>query len=260
MSEKTNISCVDHTFNIAWGCAKVSPACMNCYAERLSKRYGFQVWGSNADRRTFGENHWREPLKWNAKAEKDGVRRRVLCSSMCDVFEDHPTIDQEREKLWQLIRRTPQLDWQLLTKCAERIRGCLPDDWGEGYPNVWLGITTEDQGWANQRIPYLMQCPAAVRFIVAEPLLGVINLETPLVGTSDHSPWIEGIDWVVVGGESGSGFRPLNLEAVRTLQQQCERWGTAFFFKQVGGLRPGSNGDQLDGVQYHQMPKTRELV
>lgn len=255
MSEKTNISCVDCTFNIAWGCTKVSPACTNCYAEKLSHRYGFRVWGANVERRTFGEKHWQEPLKWNKKAQKEGIRLRVLCSSMCDVFEQHPTIDRERAKHWSLIKATPLLDWQLLTKRAECIESCLPDDWADGYPNVWLGITTENQEWANRRIPYLIQCPAAVKFIVAEPLLGEIDLEIPIDEQNPRSLWIESIDWVVVGGESGSHFRPLDLEAVRKLQQQCERWNTAFFFKQIGGLRPNSNGDLLDGVRYHQMPK-----
>jgi protein gp37 len=111
-----------------------------------------------------------------------------------------------------------------------------------------------------QQIP-LFSGPALFgNSIVAEPLLGSINLEISLVESDVSSLWIELIDWVVVGGESGSHFRPLDLEAVRALQRQCERWDTAFFFKQIGGLRPSSNGDLLDGVQYHQMPKIKGSV
>ena len=95
MSEKTSIAWTDHTFNIAWGCVKISPGCKNCYADTLSKRYNFPVWGPEADRRVFGESYWRQPLKWNKQAERIGRRARVFCSSMCDNFEDHATINAE---------------------------------------------------------------------------------------------------------------------------------------------------------------------
>lgn len=98
-----------------------------------------------------------------------------------------------------------------------------------------------------------------MKFIVAEPLLGAIDLEIPLNELDDRPLWIEFIDWIVVGGESGPRFRPLDMGAVQKLQQQCERWDKAFFFKQVGGLRPSSNGDQLDGVHYHQIPRTNGI-
>src|SRR6185436_18027435 len=121
------------------------PACAHCYAKTLSERWGFDVWGEENSRRIFGDKHWAEPLKWNAKAQAAGERRRVFCSSMADVFEDHPTIDQERAKLWPLIRATPWLDWQLLTKRADRILSCLPADFSRAtYPNVWLGFTAEN--------------------------------------------------------------------------------------------------------------------
>ncbi len=115
MSQLTAIEWTDHTFNVAWGCMKVSPGCQHCYADTLSSRYGFDVWGPAAttERRTFGDKHWAEPYRWNKAAGNAGVRRRVFCCSMCDLFEDHPTIDAEREKLWPLIRATPHLDWRL---------------------------------------------------------------------------------------------------------------------------------------------------
>lgn len=130
MADKTIIAWTHRTFNLAWGCTKVSPGCKNCYADTLSGRYGHSVWGPKNPRRTFGPKHWAEPLKWNAEAQAAGTRLRVFSSSMCDYMEDHPTITQERAKLWPLIRATPHLDWQLLTKRSDRIAANLPADWG----------------------------------------------------------------------------------------------------------------------------------
>ena len=135
MAEKTGISWTHHTFNPWWGCTKVSPGCKNCYAETFASRYGFDVWGPGKARRTFSLAHWEEPLKWNRDAELAGERRRVFCASMADVFEAEAPAG-ELARLWALIRLTPWLDWLLLTKRAERIAESLPDDWGEGYPNV----------------------------------------------------------------------------------------------------------------------------
>lgn len=187
----TKIEWTDATFNIAWGCAKISAGCKNCYADSLSHRYGINVWGLGAPRRTFGAKHWNEPRRWNARAEKEGRRKRVFCSSMCDVFEDHPTIDAERDKLWSLIRETPCLDWQILTKRPDRFAVGLPLDWGDGYPNVWLGISAEDQETVDERIPLLLQTPAAIRFVSYEPALAAVDFGLPIAIGKDHgSRWI----------------------------------------------------------------------
>ena len=114
MGTETAISWCDHTFNPWWGCVRVSPACQHCYAETFSKRVGLKVWGPESDRRFFGPKHWAEPLKWNTAAVKAGVRRRVFCASMADVFEDRADLLNERLRLFQLIEDTPQLDWLLL--------------------------------------------------------------------------------------------------------------------------------------------------
>src|SRR5687767_6851032 len=115
MGRNSTIEWTTHTFNPWWGCTKVSPGCQNCYAERLSTRYGHDVWGPGAKRRTFGEDHWKEPLRWEAEAARTGVRARVFCASMADVFDkDAPA--KERKRLWKLIAKTPHLDWLLLTK------------------------------------------------------------------------------------------------------------------------------------------------
>lgn len=241
MSEKTGIEWTDHTFNIAWGCMKVSPGCQHCYADTLSKRYGHNVWGpaKTTGRRTFGAKHWADPLKWDAAAKRDGVRRRVFCCSMCDVFEEHPTIDAERERMWPLIRATPNLDWQILTKRPERIAANLPADWGEGYANVWLGTSVESQEYADERIPQLLAVPAAVRFLSCEPLLGPVTFRWakwhPVRG-SWHLDGIRGLHWIIVGGESGGGARPFDVEWAREIVKQCGEAGVACFVKQLGAF------------------------
>lgn len=254
MSANSPIEWTDHTFNIAWGCEKVSPGCAHCYADTVSKRYGHGgVWGKDAPRRTFGERHWAEPLAWDRKAEKEGIVRRVFCSSMCDVFEDHPTIDAEREKLWPLIRETPWLDWQLLTKRPERVLEHLPKDWGSGYANVWLGTSVESQRFIL-RAEMLAFIPARTRFISAEPLLRPLDLSVLFTHNRIH--------WVVAGGESGPKCRPMHPTWARNLRDQCETAGVAFFLKQLGG-HPNKRGHDdalLDGVRHVAMPTTREAA
>jgi protein gp37 len=164
--EKTVIAWTDATFNISWGCTKVSPGCQRCYADPLSQRYQQKVkyWGPHSERRILSDAYWQEPVRWHAKAAKAKTRMRVFSSSMCDVFENHPTITHERHRLWALIRRTPWLDWQLLTKRAERIEENLPPDWGTGYQNVWLGVSIENADYL-WRMDTLKQIPAVIHFI-----------------------------------------------------------------------------------------------
>ncbi len=266
MAEKTGIEWTDHTFNGWWGCTKVSPGCDECYADTLASRYGFDVWGHGKPRRLLSDKNWNEPIKWNGEAEKSGVRRRVFCSSMADVFDTEvPT--EWRVRLFDLIRRTPSLDWLLLTKrpaavmrllndAADQIRAkqfenCrqqrdmldLEDwirDWIMSDPpeNVWVGASCEDQKTADVRIPALLKVPAVLRFLSCEPLLGPIEL-------FDSSGWSTrdalqqlgkplGIDWVIVGGESGHGARPMHPDWARSLRHQCQAAGIPFFFKQQG--------------------------
>lgn len=242
MGAKTLISWTDHTFNIAWGCQEVSPGCAHCYARSLSERYGHHVWGppNTTGRRTFGEKHWREPLAWNAAAEAKGVPARVFCSSMCDVFESHPIIAQERAKLWPLIRATPWLDWQLVTKRPENIAAALPQDWATGYLNVWLGASVEDQERAG-RVDVLRRIPARVHFLSVEPLLGALTLD------------LRGIEWVIVGGESGGKWRKMDPSWAESIRDQCQASGSVFYFKQDSDFHPGRRADLL-GPLYHDFP------
>jgi protein gp37 len=132
VGEITTIGWTDHTFNIVEGCAKVSEGCLNCYAWGRDKRfYHGEHWGHDAPHKKMSPDYWKQPLKWNLVAELNGVRHRVFCSSLADVFEDHPTNDEERPKLWELIRKTPNLDWQILSKRPENFKKFFPPDWSE---------------------------------------------------------------------------------------------------------------------------------
>ena len=253
MSKHTGIEWCDHTFNIAWGCMKVSPGCAHCYAETFAdQRLGLGVFGPAATttRRTFGVKHWNDPLRWDRAAAKAGVRRRVFCSSMCDVFEDNPAIDLERAKLWPLIRATPHLDWLLLTKRPERLVTELPKGWGNGYRNVWLGTSIESQEYVD-RAQHLRAVPATVRFLSCEPLLGAVDL-FPVLDTPDTE-----IDWVIVGGESGPGARPMDLEHARDIRDACSAFKVPFFLKQLGGVhdKRGHDAAVLDGARHVAWPR-----
>jgi protein gp37 len=152
-----------------------------------------------------------------------------------------------REDLWRLIGETPNLDWLLLTKRPGNVMRMVP--WGARWPhNVWLGVSAENEEWARRRLPILSKIPAAVRFVSAEPLLGVLSLEG------------YDIDWVIAGGESGHNARPLVPAHVQVLRDQCMARGISFFFKQWGGRTPKANGRELDGRTWSEIPTPREAA
>lgn len=224
MSTKTAIQWTDHTFNVAWGCEKISPGCAGCYALKLATRYGFDVWGKDKPRRLFGAKHWNEPLAWNRAAQKAGVPSLVFTSSMADAYEAHPQIDEEREtKLWPLIRATPWLEWQILTKRAERMSRLWPKD---PPPNAWAGVSVESDKYLG-RLDWLRNVNARIRFVSFEPLLG------PLGAVN-----LDGISWAIVGGESGPEARPMHPAWARSLIAACKAAGVACFMKQEGAWTP----------------------
>jgi len=231
VSNNSKITWCDATYNPVWGCAKKSPGCAHCYAENLSNRYGHPVFGfdehGRVPLRTFGPAHEEAPRQWARQARKTGTRPRVFCGSMCDVFDDH-WAPETRANLWQTIRDTPELDWLLLTKRPEFMARFLPDDWQGGYRHVMLGVSAENQKYADERLPLLLATPAAGRFVSAEPLLGPVDL----------TPWLSSgqLDWVIVGGESGPGARPMQQDWADALLEQTERAGAAAFFKQTGAV------------------------
>ena len=232
MAKDSKIEWTHHTFNPWWGCAKVSPACTHCYAEAWAKRVGSTVWGKDAPRRFFGDAHWNDPVRWHREALLQGVRRRVFCASMADVFERRAELHPWRDRLWRLIEATPSLDWLLLTKRPHNVHSMVP--WGASWPeNVWLGCTAENQLWADKRVPALLEAPAHVRFLSCEPLLGPLNLSRYLSADPAQS-----IHWVIAGGESGAHSRPMNPEWVRGLRNDCQSAKAAFHFKQWGHWVP----------------------
>lgn len=282
MGERTEIGWTDHTFNPWWGCARVSPACEHCYAEAFAKRTGHDVWGKHAPRRTLSDHQWREPLRWNDKAAVAGRPALVFCASMADVFEDRQDLDALRFRLFELIGATPWLRWQLLTKRIDRVAALVPAGWlSGGWPsNVWIGTTVEDQRRADERVPELLKLPAPIRFLSAEPLLEAVTLRPewlvpPAIVCGRPSPSSAAssvaiaaviraagarlgarlVDWVIVGGESGPRFRPMNPEHARALCESVRSAGVPLFFKQWGGLRPKDRGaliDLGDGPQLYQ--------
>lgn len=258
MGTNTNIAWCDHTFNSWRGCVKVSAGCANCYAEKLSLRNPSVLgeWGKDGERPIAAESYWRLPERWNAQARNAKTRRRVFCASLGDVFEDRPDLIAPRIRLFQLISRTPYLDWLLLTKRPENIQPLLRqiptpkgnlwdthwvDEDGEGYakhfPNVWLGTSAENQEAADTRIPLLLEILAVVRFVVCEPLLGRIDLR-PYFSASQRQYTATylygGLDWVIVGGESGTKARPMNVNWAWEIREHCAFASVPFFFKQHG--------------------------
>jgi protein gp37 len=238
MAKNSQIEWTHHTFNPWWGCSKVSPACKNCYADLWARRMGHSLWGDKAPRRFFGDKHWQEPLIWNEEARLGKTRNRVFCASMADVFEAREELNEQRNRLWALIGATPHLDWLLLTKRPENVERMVP--WSGDWPfNVWLGSTVEDQQWAEERLPFLLRHKATVRFLSCEPLLGPLNLTTWF-----RRRRFEPIDWVIAGGESGPGARPMHPDWPTSLLRQCRAADVAFHFKQWGHWVPAEIAGQ----------------
>jgi len=274
MGENSSIEWTDHTFNPWIGCTKVSAGCTHCYAEQLmDKRYGRVVWGKGNPRQMTSKGNWANPKRWNKDAAKKGIRYRVFCASLADVF-DAEVPDEWREKLFELIFDTPHLDWLLLTKRPENVlpfmdKACFPSSGCPMFPdgvlpaNVWMGTSVENQEAANKRVPVLMQIPAGVRFLSCEPLIGAVDLtkiqigwEYPQGHESRQPRYIDAftprtvfgsegdyhfdypINWVIAGGESGTGARPMHPDWARSLRDQCQAVGAAFLFKQWGEYLP----------------------
>ncbi|WP_194094611.1 phage Gp37/Gp68 family protein [Marivivens aquimaris] len=258
MAENSNIEWTDHTFNPWIGCQKVGPGCDNCYAETWDAR-GLQQsesrWGPHAIRTRTSAANWRKPLAWDRAAAAEGIRKRVFCASLADVFDNHPSIQQEwRDDLWALIEATPHLDWMLLTKRPSNIANMLPVpfDFDKQYPNVWLGCTVVNQAEADRDIPKLLAVDAAVRFLSMEPLQGPVDLTQSVRGILRYPEYVNiKLQLVIVGGESGPKARPMHPDWVRGLRDQCSKYHVAFHFKQWGEWGPCDHmGDEIDGAPF----------
>lgn len=266
---KTTIEWCNYTFNPWIGCTRVSPGCEHCYAEALARRapaliYGPQkgqggsrkrlaTWGPQAPRRVTSAAYWQQPMRWNKAAQKAGERRRVFCASLADVFECRRDLDDIRWRLWDLIMRCDSLDWLLLTKRPERVMELAHPVWSartewrwgervpEGYyqwpAHVWVGCTVEDQKRAEDRLDHLVQIPAPVLFVSYEPALEQV----------DFGPWLDRIQWLIVGGESGPGARPFDVAWMRKTISQCHTAKVPVFCKQLGANVRDRNDAGFDG-------------
>lgn len=213
MGKESKIGWTNATYNPFWGCHKISEGCRYCYAERLMSRYDkiFRDIQKTSDK-TFNA-----PLTW-----KDP--KMIFTCSLSDFFL--PEADTWRPAIWDIIKKTPQHTYQILTKRPERILQCLPPDWDNGYTNVWLGVSAENQKRADERIPILLSIPAFLKWISAEPLLESINL----------SAYITNLQWVVVGGESGYDFNfsECKIQWIEDVINQCQKNNVPVFVKQLG--------------------------
>lgn len=283
MADKTGIEWTDATWNPTTGCDRVSPGCDHCYAMTLAPRLkamGSPKYQTDGDPRTSGpgfgyaehEDALDQPLRWTRP-------RRIFVNSMSDLFHGDATREFQA-KVWAVMAAAPQHTFQVLTKRPGIMRSVLSD---EGFrervdletiglgvlryewplPNVWVGTSVESQPWAMRRIPALLDTPAAVRFLSCEPLLAAVDLIPPLArwAGGDLVQINQHLHWVIAGGESGPGARPMHVEWVRGLRDQCLDADIAFHFKQWGSHdadgRPGDkrvNGRTLDGRTWDEWP------
>lgn len=297
---KTSIEWTGRTWNPVSGCDPVSPGCDHCYAETIARRFAGTKAYPNGFKVTLRPERLSDPFRWRTP-------QRVFTNSMSDLFHDDIP-DEYIARVFAVMALTPQHTYQVLTKRPGRMRSLLsgraiefrsqmcwaatehnpelvpgmPNNAGHRVfhetdwplPNLWLGVSAENQKWADVRIPVLLDTPAAVRFLSAEPLLAPIDLHGELDPTGQHRPklsyWLTGrpdwgtdgtltvgprLDWVIAGGESGPGARPMHPDWVRSLRDQCTGSGVAFFFKQWGGRTAKTNGRELDGRTWDEYPQ-----
>lgn len=226
MGQSSGIEWTEATWNPWHGCVKVSPGCAHCYMYREKRRYGQEPSRVARSKTTFDA-----PLKWQEP-------RLIFTCSWSDFFIEEA--DAWRGEAWSVIRATTHHTYQILTKRPERIASCLPNGWP--LENVWLGVSIENPRF-YWRIELLKRIPSLLRFLSLEPLLSPMP-SLPL----------DGISWVIVGGESGPGCRPMRVEWVREIRDQCVKAHVPFFFKQWGGSRKDVAGRLLDGRFWNQMP------
>ena len=264
MAENSKIEWTGATWNPFIGCEKVSQGCKFCYAETLVE---------NRFKRKFRDVKQTKPPTFyfpvrysrTFTGNEPFYEWLVFTCSLSDFFIEQG--DEFRPELWDIIRDTPNLIYQVLTKRPERIAASLPPDWGAGYPNVWLGVTTEDQKSFDERVPILSRIPARVRFLSVEPMLGPIEVNgfLPVIDMAV-------IDWVILGGESGQKgkFRPASIDWFDSVIRTCRDLDVPVFFKQLGthlakeyGMSDSKGGkfDELPaGLRVRQWPKVYETA
>jgi protein gp37 len=245
MSDRSTIEWTDATWNPVRGCTKISPGCAHCYAETFAERFRGvpgHPYEQGFDLRLVPEK-LAEPFKWPS-------RRRVFVNSMSDLFHEGVP-DEYILRVAEVMKAANWHTFQVLTKRSERMAELLRTKlrFAAELPHIWWGVSVENRKHGLPRIDHLRTAPAVVRFLSVEPLLedlGVIDLN--------------GIHWVIVGGESGHGARPMHADWVRSVRDQCQAAGVMFFFKQWGGVRKGKAGRELDGRTYDDQPLQNKKV
>lgn len=235
MATKSTIEWTESTWNPVTGCKKISPGCKNCYAERLSKRLKAmgQANYRNGFRLTLQPHMLELPLRWKRP-------QTIFVNSMSDLFHTEVPLDYIQQ-VFDVMNRAHWHRFQVLTKRADRLAEIESElSWSR---NIWMGVSVESQKYVN-RIDHLRKTGAKVKFLSLEPLLGPLRLLN-----------LESIDWAIVGGESGYGFRPIREEWVLDIRKQCADSGVPFFFKQWGGFNKKKTGRLLEGRTYDEMPK-----
>lgn len=235
MAERSKIEWTDATWNPVRGCTKISPGCKNCYAERFAERFrgvkghpfeqGFDL--------RLVPGKIREPLRWKTP-------QRIFVNSMSDLFHEQVPLDYIRA-VFDVMSRADWHQYQVLTKRAERLEALSVElPWAT---HIWMGVSIENSDYL-WRIDHLRRTKAHIKFLSIEPLLGPLGKVN-----------LRGIDWVIVGGESGPGARPMDARWVKEIRDQCQRAGVAFFFKQWGGVQKKRHGRELEGRTWDEMPE-----
>jgi protein gp37 len=260
--KNTKIEWCHHTFNPWIGCTRVSPACEHCYAAVSTPARAMGIkWGAGEPRHRTSAENWLQPLAWNREAEKLGIRYSVFCASLADIFDNEVPQEWRIDLLRNVVLKTPNLDWLFLTKRignADRMMAlALPCEISKCPDNIWIGATVVNQEEVDRDVPKLLATSAGKRFLSIEPLLNPVDLtniatmrwrgaETLNALTGELSGMfgdpcntrLPGLDWVIVGGESGAGARPMLPAAARSLRDQCAAANVPFMFKQWGDWAP----------------------
>lgn len=270
MGEKTGITWCDSTWSPWWGCVEVSPECANCYARELDAKYGGPTkphWGASGTRRAMSDAHWAQACAWDRAGWETGTRKRVF-PSMCDPFERHPDLGELRARFWDLVD-LGGIVWLLLTKRPENVLEMVPHHWLSSWPeNVQIGFTAGAQRQFDERWPFAREIPARVLFLSYEPALGPLDISVGVQGWYSEAQHdchgddeacaqrcpIEGqvesrkLGQVIVGGESGSERRGMDLAWLESIAQQCDAASVPLFVKQDSHLYPGRQGRIPDAL------------
>ncbi len=230
----SRIEWTESTWNPVTGCKKISPGCKNCYAERMSKRLKAMGQGNyrNGFKLTLQPHMLELPLRWKKP-------QTIFVNSMSDLFHEQVPLEYI-QSVFNVMKKAYWHRFQVLTKRANRLELISPMlDW---TPNIWMGVSVESEKYVS-RIEHLKRSGAQTKFLSLEPLLGPLK----------HLD-LSGIDWAIVGGESGAGSRPMRIDWVTSIRQQCQDANVAFFFKQWGGVQKKRNGRELEGRTWDEMP------